>query len=247
MASVHFPSIAENAKRIVQMGEDPMHVFPVGALGIDNVMHIPLMTEQELADDLKIDFKQDVVLVTYHPVTLEGKEASVNQIRIVLDALLQTKLYLLITMPNCDVGGEEIDCEIKEYQKKYADRITYVTSLGQRRYLSVLKYAKIALGNSSSGIIETASFLLPTVDIGSRQKGRFAPRNVIHCECNTEEIIQSISIGLSDEFQRALVGYQNPYGDGHTAERIAAQIKMLAWDRKAMCHKSFYTLKFDYK
>lgn len=246
MASVHFPSVPDNAKRIIQMGENPEYVHAVGALGIDNTLKIPLMSVQELKNDLNIDFDRAVALVTYHPVTMEGVEASVKQIRIVLDALLQSELYLLITMPNSDAGSDAVDREIRDYQAKYPERITYVTSLGQRRYLSTLKYIKIAVGNSSSGIIETASFALPTIDIGNRQKGRYAPRNVIHCECHKDDIIHSIEYGLSNEFRESLIGYENPYGDGHTAERMVKLLKKYPWEKKQMNHKSFHSIDFDY-
>ncbi|MBQ8983594.1 MAG: UDP-N-acetylglucosamine 2-epimerase (hydrolyzing) [Lachnospiraceae bacterium] len=246
MASVHFPSVPDNAKRIIQMGENPQYVHAVGALGIDNVLKVPLMGIQELEKELKIDFGRAVALVTYHPVTLEGVESSIEQIRIVLEALLKTELYLLITMPNSDPGGNAVDQEIRNYYMRYPDRITYVASLGQRRYLSALKYAKIVVGNSSSGIIETASFLIPTIDIGNRQKGRFAPRNIIHCECRMEEIIQSIEYGLSEEFRDDLSEYENPYGDGHTAERIVSLMKEIPWKEKRMIYKSFQSIDFNY-
>lgn len=111
------------------------------------------------------------------------------------------------------------------------------------KYLSLLKNADVMVGNSSSGILESASFQLPTVNIGNRQKGRIAPKNVIHCLCKKEDIVQAIKTGMSLEFRKTLNGYVNPYGDGHAAERMVEIIKNTDFSDSALICKKFYDIR----
>lgn len=244
MASIHFPSIEEYAKRIIQMGENPQFVFTVGALGIDNVLKLPLMGKQDLEHELNIDFSRDVAIVTFHPVTVDGVECAKEQTEIVFDTLLKLPLFLLVTMPNSDMGGDIITEMIIKYAKQYPTKMKFVKNLGQIRYLSCLKNASIVIGNSSSGIIETASFKIPTVDIGERQRGRLAPKNVIHCECERNEIESAVEKGLSEEFRIQIANCVNPYGDGKTASRIVSKLKQLNWDDPKLIKKEFYDIDF---
>ncbi len=245
MSSIHFPSIEEYRKRIIQMGEMPENVYAVGALGIDNIANLPLYNRAELEHKLQIDFRQDVAVVTFHPVTLETPEESARQVAALMDALLQSSLFSIITMPNCDVGGDAILKIILKYVEQYGNRFRFIKSLGQKNYLSCLKYARLVIGNSSSGIIETASFHLPAINIGDRQKGRFAPENVIHCSCEPDSIKSAIALGLSQDFRNSLIGCTNPYGDGHTAEKIADTLKGLNWDCVKLVKKEFYDINFE--
>ena len=245
MASIHFPSVNEYADRIIQMGENPEFVFPVGALGIDNALKINLLEKEVLEKELGIDFSNtNVAVVTYHPVTMDGLEDAENQIKVVLETLVKQPLFLLITMPNSDEGGDRITKVIMEYAYNYPSKIKFVKSLGQLKYLSCLKYAAIVIGNSSSGIIETASFKIPTIDIGDRQRGRLAPANVIHCECEQKAIEAAIHEGLSKDFRNSLNAYINPYGDGNAAGRMVNILKKINWKDERLLKKQFYDLYY---
>lgn len=243
LASVHFPSVQEYADRIIQMGEDPKRVYPVGALGIDNIMRADYLAKEELLRELGISTDLPLAAVTYHPVTSLSPSEGITEIRQVLEALLETGVYSIITMPNSDVGGMELYREILQYVGNYGDRMTLQKSLGQVRYLSLLRCADIMVGNSSSGILESASFALPTVNIGDRQKGRMAPANVISCSCRTDEICRAIRSGLSQQFRESLRGYRNPYGDGKTAKRIVSVLKEIDWADLALIQKKFYDIR----
>lgn len=240
LSSIHFPSIPEYAARILQMGENPDKVFPVGALGIDNIMKLPLFEKEALYDELGIRTSLPVAIVTFHPVTGEDPKNALEEIRSVLDALIAMHMFSIITMPNSDVGGDIVYQEILKYSNENTENIVIKKSLGQLRYLSLLKNVDIMVGNSSSGILESASFSLPTVDVGIRQKGRMAPKNVIHCDCEKGKIMQAIQKGLSPEFKDSLAGYVNPYGDGHAAEKIVGILKKINLsDEKLICKKFF--------
>lgn len=245
MASIHFPSIEEYRKRIIQMGEAPERVFAVGALGLDNIIRMPLLEKEVLEERLQIKIAENTALVTFHPVTLETVEESKRQVTELLNALLKSPLCSIITMPNCDIGGDEVLSILLEYVNAYKDRFVFIKSLGQVNYLSCLKYVKLVIGNSSSGIIETASFHLPTINIGERQKGRYAPDNVIQCQCDGRAIQDAIALGMSDKFREELKNYINPYGDGHTAERIVKILKTLNWDNDQLIKKKFFDISFE--
>lgn len=246
MASIHFPSIREYAKRIVQMGENPEYVYPVGALGIDNIKKVPLLSIEELSAELNVDFiKNKVAIVTYHSVTVTNTEDTIYQIKTVLSALRESGLYSIITMPNSDNDGDVIAAIISEYVDIYPEKFKYIKSLGQKRYLSCLKYAKIVIGNSSSGIIETASFKIPTINIGERQQGRIAPKNVIHCICEKNSILQSIEKAFSQKFQEQLENCINLYGEGDTATRIVNILKKIDWNNTQIISKKFYDIDFE--
>lgn len=243
LASLHFPSIQEYEDRILQMGESKDRVFAVGALGIDNITHLPLMEKEELLEDIGVNTELPVAVVTYHPVTsLEAKEAG-EEIIEVMEALLASGVFSVVTMPNSDAGGDYIYEKLIQYEKEYPNQFTIRKSLGQKRYLSLLRHGDIMVGNSSSGILESASFLLPTVNIGERQKGRMAPKNVINCLCDREKIVSAIRKGMSEEFKASLEGYVSPYGDGNTAKRIVKILKTIDFTDKNLISKEFIDRK----
>lgn len=225
MATIHFPTIEEYGKRIIQMGESPDRVHVVGALGMDNIKNISLMTLAELSEYTKVDFTNDIALMTYHPVTLDNYENAGEQVKEILDALLETHFKTLITMPNADAGSMEIYHVIRRYIEHFPEKFFLVKNLGQKAYLSAMKYSKLMVGNSSSGIIESAAFKLPVVNIGDRQKGRHKPKNVIDCSCEKQSILNAVEEAVSKHFQNQLIYLDNPYGTGCAADQIKIILK----------------------
>lgn len=242
MASIHFPSISEYAKRIIQMGENPNFVHAVGALGIDNILKLPLMEKENLERDLEIDFSDNIAIVTFHPVTMDSIQNAREQAVAVFEALALSPIYSIITMPNSDMGGDCITEVILEYVKRYSNKMKFVKSLGQVKYLSCLKYASLVVGNSSSGIIETASFKIPTVDIGNRQKGRLLPKNIIHCECDREAISNAIEKGLDPAFREQIADCENPYGNGTAAVQMRKILDKIDWSDSRILQKEFWDI-----
>lgn len=246
MAFLHFPSIEVYGKRIIQMGEEPERVHVVGALGIDNVREIDLMSIEELVAFTGVNFKKKVALMTYHPVTLDGYEKGAGQTEEILNALLSIQdMSVLITAPNVDAGNNSILNKILRYAELYPVKFRFIQSLGQRAYLSSLKYACLMVGNSSSGIIESASFKLPVVNIGDRQAGRLKPTNAIDCECSMESIKVAINKAMSEDFTKSISNLQNPYGDGKTADRIIKILKQTNFSDKAgLLKKKFFDIRY---
>ena len=245
MAQIHFASIDEYGKRIIQMGENPENVFVVGAMGLDNIKQISLMPVNELSKITGVNFEKDVALLTYHPVTLDDYSMAIRQITEVMDAILSIECFTIISMSNTDPAGKSIYNKITDYASRYPEKIKLIKNAGQRVYLSSMKHSKIMIGNSSSGIIESASFKLPVVNIGDRQAGRFKPQNVIDCECKTDMIIQAVNRALSENFKQSISNLINPYGDGCSANRIVNILESLDIKNKTKyLKKGFYSIKF---
>lgn len=239
MSSLHFTSCEEYRHRVIQMGEQPSRVLDVGSLGVENIKAVPLMTKDEL--EASLDFKIDTqtILVTYHPVTLGGDPA--KDIREFLDALDQFKdLKVIFTMPNSDTGRDAIALAVENYVEKHSNSAKAYTSLGLKRYLSTLQFVKAAVGNSSSGIIEVPSFGIPTLNIGDRQKGRLASKSVVNCGTSKDEIIAGLKLCLSEEMQKAVKTYENPYAKPDTANLIYQELKNVVL--AGLNLKTFYDL-----
>jgi GDP/UDP-N,N'-diacetylbacillosamine 2-epimerase (hydrolysing) len=226
-ASLHFTATEEYRKRVLQLGERDDMVFNVGAIGLDNVYELPLLEKGQLEQTLNLNLVKPFILVTYHPETLSDQSCE-DQIRELFDALDEVpEVQVIITMPNADASGRTIIQLIKEYVAQNKDRANAFTSLGQLRYLSLMKYAVAVLGNSSSGVIEAPGLGIPTVNIGDRQKGRVAAESVIHCDSNRNSIVTALKKALGNEFQQMCKTVENPYGGGGTSKKIVAKLKEL--------------------
>ncbi len=221
MSHLHFTSTEEYRARVIQLGEDPRRVFNVGAIGLDNVRSIKLLSRSELERQIGFKIKSPALLVTYHPVTLEHQSTEA-QFKEILDAFYEMKeLNLIFTLPNADHGGRTIVRMIHEFVGANKERAKAFVSLGELKYLSAVRWVDGVIGNSSSGIIEVPSLKKGTINIGDRQEGRIMPGSVVNCPPVKEAILKSIRLLLSDEFQRRLPEVVNPYGDGRTAKRIS--------------------------
>ena len=233
MSYLHFPANEVYRKRIIQMGESPDRVFNVGALGVENILNVPLLSKEEMCEQIGVPHDRKYVVVTFHPVTLEG-EGIEEQVQEVIQALEKNEKYFyLITKANADAGGERVNEMLEEYASEH-DNVKLVASLGMVRYLSSLKYAEFALGNSSSGIIEAPVFGIPTVNIGDRQKGRMMADSVINCKTNCKAICEAIEIA-----EEMSCNASNLYGDGKTSDKIVEIIKKFLFKNEIDLKKHF--------
>jgi UDP-hydrolysing UDP-N-acetyl-D-glucosamine 2-epimerase len=239
LAHLHFPATELYGRRLVQMGEDPAHVVVSGAPAIDNVLERPELSLEQLRARIGLDLTRPTLLVTYHPVTQEFDDTAV-QVDALLEALGSSGHQLLVTFPNVDTSGQAVLERLERFAADRAD-VAVVENLGSVAYLSALRHVRAMVGNSSSGIIESASFELPVVNIGTRQLGRLRPANVIDVGYGVEEIRSGLERALSDEFRAGLQGMENPYGDGRAADRIVAALREVELGR-ALVRKSFRDL-----
>lgn len=241
LATVHLPSIKPYADRIVQMGENPKTVFCVGSTGVDSITHTPLLDRHDLERALDFSLRKINFLITYHPATL-GEDApnTFENLLLALDEFPDAGL--LFTYPNSDTHGRVLIEMIQSYVARNADRARGYINLGSLRYLSAMAQVNCVIGNSSSGLIETPSFGVPTVNIGDRQKGRVCAESVLHCEGSLQAISNAIRKALSPEFREFAKTVRNPYGDGNTTQKIYEILKKYNFSEK---QKSFYDLSIE--
>lgn len=240
MSHLHFTSTEEYRRRVIQLGEQPQRVFNVGALGVENIKRVPLMSKDEVERDLKFEIGKRTILVTYHPVTLSNSDP-LDDIQALFDALDEhPELRVIFTMPNSDTGGQSITDAIEKYSAQHADRVIAYKSLGMRRYLSVMKYCAAVVGNSSSGIVETPSFHIPTLNIGSRQDGRLAATSVYNCGTSNEAISVGLEQILSPDFRAQAAKAMNPYEKEGTVQAIFDVIS--TYPLEGIIKKQFYDL-----
>jgi len=217
MSYLHFTSTEEYKQRVIQLGEDSSRVFVSGALGIDNIINLNLLSKDKLEDDLNWKFGENSALFTYHPVTLDNGNVN-DELNHIFSVLKKTDLNILFTYANADDSGRVINQKIEEFCQANPSKYKVVKSLGQLRYLSAMRNADILIGNTSSGIIEASSFQKPVVNIGDRQKGRLQSGNVI--DCSIETLRTTISHALSSKFQKNCKTLSNIYGNGDASDTI---------------------------
>lgn len=239
MAHIHFAGAEYYRERIMLMGEESWRVYNVGQAGIENIRRLTLLEKHELEMELNILFDKPVFLITYHPVTLDIENIE-SQINALLDALKDFDAKYIFTYPNADFGSKIIIDKINNFVKENNNAYIYY-SLGQKRYLSLLKYADIVIGNSSSGIIEAPTFNVPVVNIGDRQKGRLRGNNIIDVGNRKEEIVVGINKALyDDDFKEGLKYLGNIYGDGNVSKNIVSVLKSINIDKKFLTKKLTY-------
>ncbi len=224
MSLLHFTAAEEYRRRVIQMGEHPSRVFNVGALSLDTIAQMNYIGKNSLQKELGDIFGRRTFLITYHPVTLE-KNDTAKKFKALLEALdffRETKF--IFTYANADTHGRIINKMIKRYVEKNSTTAAAFPSLGQHRYLSVMKQVDIVIGNSSSGIIEAPSLKKATINIGDRQKGRLKAGSVIDCRPTKNAIRSAIKKAIEPSFQLSLEKIQNPYGSGEVAKKIVVHI-----------------------
>lgn len=241
MSYLHFTSTEEYKKRVIQLGENPNRVFNVGALGVENIKNMKLLSKEELEKQIDFELHDRYALVTFHPVTLE-KSTSKIQFRNLLNALEEIQdLKVIFTKSNSDTDGRILNKMIDDFVMKNPKKYKAFVSMGQLRYLSAMKYSCMVIGNSSSGIVEAPSFKIPTINIGDRQKGRIQGETIINSYPCKEDILRSIQIATVNIENSSYKNVINPYGDGCTSEKIIKEIKKQL-EIKINLKKKFYDI-----
>lgn len=218
MASLHFPSCDDSARRLLQLGEEKSRVHMVGGLGDENLRNLKLMSRAQLAESLNLDLNKPFLLVTFHPETA-GNTLPHLQMQALLNAISQINMMVVFTKANADAGGEEINKMLDDYCALHENAYAY-TSLGVLRYLSAMKFCSAVVGNSSSGVVETPTLKSPCVNIGNRQKGRIITENVICCKPLEQDIYRAIKRALSPAFAEKASCTISPYNGGNTSKKI---------------------------
>jgi len=239
MAQWHFVAAEPYRKRVVQMGESPGRVFNYGAPGLDQLSKLDWLERQDLEAALHIKLATPLFLVTYHPVTLAAgnPEDPMAELLNALEAFPEATV--IFTYPNADTGGRIlIEC-IDRFVAQNQKRARAFISLGQQRYLSLMREADVVIGNSSSGLTEAPALKNATVNIGDRQKGRLNASSVIDAAENTQDITQAIQLALSDDFRGNLPDTVSLYGLGSVSQKIKTMLKAV----KPEVRKAFFDIE----
>ena len=162
-----------------------------------------------------------------------------------LDAIKKFKnIEFIVTKSNADCGGSIINRLLEDAASEMSNIHLY-SSLGAKLYLSTMRYASFVIGNSSSGIIETPSFCIPTINIGNRQRGRLQADSVINCSDDKESVVSAIQMALSDDFIERCKMVVNVYGKGNAAPRIARMMYDVVINQDINLMKNFYDMQRD--
>jgi GDP/UDP-N,N'-diacetylbacillosamine 2-epimerase (hydrolysing) len=227
LADLHFTTHERYRQRIIQMGEDPARSFVCGSLGLDNIKNLVLISKERLEQELDFSLDKRYAVVTIHSETM-GKNSTLDLVEEILKALERVdNISYIFTYPNHDQDYDLIVDKINKFIESHKNTSKAYRSLGNLRYLSVIKYASFVIGNSSSGIVEVPSFKIPTINVGNRQLGRIKAASVIDVQISAPEIVQAINQACSSHFRSTLVDLINPNGAGDAAQRILNDLQKI--------------------
>lgn len=217
LVHMHFASNQDAANRLVKMGEEAFRVFNTGAPQVDEMVNAQYTEISEIEKKLSLELKDGYLLAVMHPVTEEADKAG-EQARIFIESLNCFSLSKIVILPNNDAGSNSVKKAIMNYRK---GNYHMYANLKREDYLGLLKNCACIVGNSSSGLLEAPTFKIPSVNIGRRQNLRFRGINVIDVPFEEDKIVNAINKAISKEFRSYLQeNCINPYGDGHSSERI---------------------------
>lgn len=237
LVHMHFASNQDAADRLRKLGEEEFRIFNVGAPQVDEMVQARYTSLEDLKDKLEIEIDGGYILAVMHPVTEESHMAG-RQAEIFVEALNMTDVPKVVILPNNDAGSTLVKDSI--LNNKHGRYYIY-SNLKREDYLGLLKNAMCIVGNSSSGLLEAPTFKVPAVNIGRRQDMRFRGVNVIDVPFDQKEIKAAIEKAVSKEFREYLDREcVNPYGDGHSAERILDILVNTTVDEKWLVKKLTY-------
>jgi len=219
LSHIHFTSTELARARVVAMGEEAWRVHRAGAPSLDHLRRSPPMSREQVEARLDIHFTRPTAVIAYHPTTIARDPT--READALFSALESIPAQLLFCYPNSDAGSRALIERTNSFIRRLGSGRVFV-NLDPVLYWSLLRCVDLLLGNSSSGIMEAASFALPAVNVGMRQRGRERARNVLDAEADAASILDRVGVALTEDFRRSLWGMENPYGDGHAAARIVS-------------------------
>ena len=237
LVHLHLAANEDAAKRLEKLGEETFRIYNVGAPQIDEMVQSQFTNIDELENKFELNLKDGYILAVMHPVTEEANKAG-EQAKMFVEALNSFDEPKIVVLPNNDAGSNLVKEAILDGKK---GKYYLYSNLKREDYLGFLKNSNCIVGNSSSGLLEAPTFKIPCVNIGRRQNMRFRGVNVIDVEFETEKIIDAINKAKSDEFRTFLnAECDNPYGDGHSSEKILDILLNTKIDEKWLVKKLTY-------
>tara|TARA_B110000503_G_scaffold115300_1_gene173558 strand:+ start:2946 stop:4046 length:1101 start_codon:yes stop_codon:yes gene_type:complete len=223
MAKYHFTNTKKNLEKVTQIIGTSKNVFHTGSLAVDNINNTKLLNSREFKETFDFNIDTPFILFTFHPETIDYHN-NVEYSRIINNFLIDLNSEILVTMPNADTMGKVIRDQLIDAANKNK-KIKIIESLGSKGYYTALKNCSMVVGNSSSGIIEAASFSKYVINLGNRQLGREYSNNIIHCKIDKKEIFKAIQLVKKLPKLSSL----NIYGDGNASQRIISELKKILY------------------
>lgn len=212
----HFVSTEMYRDRVADILGNSENIFNIGSLSLDGIEDFEFMNENEFKENFNIP-DSPYVLATFHPETINSSnnEYYASIIKLTLEQL-KRDYFIVVTMPNADTSGKIFRNAIEELRDEMPDQVLCIENFGKTNYFNAMKYASFLIGNSSSGIVEAASFGKYVINVGDRQKGRARSNNIIDCDFDLIQIINAV------EKIKELGGYQgeNVYQNPKAAKKI---------------------------
>jgi len=241
LSTAHFVTLEEHKKRLVRMGEDRKRVFVTGNISLDKFVQFQPLTKSELKNHFNLqDRFEEFALMIFHPITEEMPNVD-TYFENILKNLEQRKINTFVSYPNVDPGNQKLLKVIDKYKEN--KNFFFYKNLDRELFMSIYKHSSFIIGNSSSGVCESASLKIPAINVGLRQTGRYADKNVIFCGTSYQDISDSIDRALSQEFLENLKDLKNSYGDGNSARKAYEILKTVNF--KSMIAKVEDPLKVE--
>jgi UDP-hydrolysing UDP-N-acetyl-D-glucosamine 2-epimerase len=235
MSHIHFTATHTARERVIAMGEEPWRVHRSGAPSLDHLRRRTLLDQEQVEERLGLNLRQPTILVAYHPMTIARD--TLEEADALFAALAALPDQILFCYPNADAGSRALVDRTKRFIDRRG-RGKVFTNLDVVTYLSLLRQADMLLGNSSSGIMETASFSLPTVNVGLRQQGRERAGNVLDADADANSILEAVMTARTPKFRESLVGMANPYGEGFASETIVRVVSTIPLSQELLMKRS---------
>jgi UDP-hydrolysing UDP-N-acetyl-D-glucosamine 2-epimerase len=228
LAHIHFTSTETARRRVIAIGEEPWRVHQAGAPSLDHIRRSKLLDRGALESRLGLTFRAPTILAAWHPVTiLRDTNAEADAF---FQALMEAPGQLIFVYPNADAGSYTLIERTRALAASRANTLIHV-NLEAVTYWSLLGQVDAMIGNSSSGIMEAASFALPVVNVGMRQQGRERARNILDSPADSDAITAALKRALAPAFRKKLRGMTNPYGNGTAAATIAKILTSISLDK----------------
>jgi len=225
MSHLHFTAHKDYSNRLIQMGEEKWRVHTVGIINLKNLKKQKILSNTEIEKSFNLDLKLKTLLVTIHPTTLNDLNLK-NDIQNVLKAIKKTNMQAIFTYPNSDHGHETIIKLISVFCKD-SKKYIFLKNLSAYLYPSILKKCFAMVGNSSSGIVEAASFKMPVINIGTRQDGKIHGKNVVNSDFSYISITKAFEKISSKSFLKSISNLKNLYEPNMTPKEIFNLIEKL--------------------
>jgi UDP-hydrolysing UDP-N-acetyl-D-glucosamine 2-epimerase len=235
LATVHFVTMDVHRDRLISIGEEPHRIRVVGSIALDNFFSEPSIGRSDLFHELfpkSLNESDSIGFLLYHPIVEEMEEFE-NSFEALLNSIIGRGMHLIIGKSNNDPKFLHLEVFMSKYRNHPG--VHFIESLGRTEYINLMRNIEIMLGNSSAGLLEMASLKVPVVNIGARQRGRHADRNVIFSDLSSVGIEKSIESALSQEFNNDLRNLKNSYGDGNSVEKVMTELK--SFDYKNLIKK----------